>query len=80
MVFLRDVRRFRDWNEDLYYKCEHNEGDPEVLTDDDYVLIHDDYTVNKSSNANKSIIWDESKVTEEWKRFCDEVLKIGHWN
>jgi hypothetical protein len=76
-VLLKECRRFPEWNEDLYYEDDKDESDPEELSDDDYVLVHDNYTVTKHSHANRARIW--TNVTPEWINFCEQELKIGHW-
>jgi hypothetical protein len=54
LYWLWQLRQFRDWNEDLYYEEGHIDGDPDELSDDDYVYVQDNYTVTKSCFANKS--------------------------
>ncbi len=68
----------QDWSEDLYYTEDKDDDDPDLLTDDEIVLLHDNYTVTLHSHANRARIW--TNITPEWIDYCENTLKIGHWS
>jgi hypothetical protein len=44
----------------------------EVVEQEEYYYLHDNYTVTASVFVDESIAFDE--VDDEWRRFCDERL------
>lgn len=48
------------------------DGEPRFAERDDYVFLHDDYTVTQGIFMDDRVIFAE--VTDEWKRFCGESL------
>lgn len=78
---LGDLRRYPEWTEKTLEtkKADGKKGSEpaveiEVLTDEDVVFVHQDYTVTKSMWAGESVIFDN--VTEQWKHFCDQELRF----
>ena len=76
---LSRLRQFRSWSE----RAENarrirTEIDGEtieaarVLTDEDYVYLHGNFTVTDGIFIDENIIF--SDVTQEWIEFCREVL------
>ena len=45
---------------------------PRVLTDKDFLYLHDNYLVTDGIFDDKNIIFDT--ITADWKAFCHEVL------
>jgi len=76
------LREFSGWNEkpeNARTVSEEVEGEvvqaPRILTDDDYVYLHANFTVTDGIFIDENIIFDE--VTPEWINFCHDVLEIG---
>lgn len=40
----------------------------------DFLYLQEDYTVTRDVFIGEEIVWDQ--VTDEWKRFCTEVLQF----
>jgi Ankyrin repeats (3 copies) len=79
---LKTLRQFPTWSESkINWKKKTNgngvdekgDGD-EVLSDDDVVFIHQDFTVTRSMWLNEDVIFNQ--VTPEWEEFCANVLEF----
>ena len=78
---IKELRKFKDWTEkteNLRTEKKVVDGkeieEPRQLTDDDFLYLHDNYVVTDGIFSDKNIIFDN--VTDEWKKFCTEVLKF----
>lgn len=65
---LRDLRSFKGWNEK-------DDGQGQVLSDEDVCYIWDDFTVVRSPIENDQPIFDH--VTAEWREFCENTLQFA---
>lgn len=67
---LGALRRYPAWLE----KSLDENGQSQGLSDDDFVFLHQDYTVTKSMWTGEDVIFDN--VTEQWKEFCTTELRF----
>lgn len=77
---LSQLRQFSGWSEQSQnarkIRKEVNEQIEEVvreLFDDDYLYLHENFTVTDGIFLNENVIF--SDVTPEWRDFCKNVLK-----
>lgn len=79
---LSDFRQFPNWTESkINWKEKDDDGaaskrgrDESVLSGDQVVFIHQDYTVTESMWHNENVIFNQ--VTPEWVEFCTTSLKF----
>ncbi len=78
---LGDLRRYSQWTEpkleagDASKAAGDQNGQPESLSDEDVVFLHQDYTVTKSIWSGEDVIF--ADVTEQWKNFCNNELRFA---
>jgi hypothetical protein len=78
---LGDLRRYSQWTEskleagDASKAAGDQNGQPESLSDEDVVFLHQDYTVTKSIWPGEDVIF--ADVTEQWKDFCNNELRFA---
>jgi hypothetical protein len=78
---VRRLRDFSGWTEkveNLRARArEASAGESEsrrVLSDDDYLFVHDSYVVTDSVFCDRNIVFEA--VTPEWKQYCRAELKF----
>lgn len=79
--YLRDLRQFPNWTESkINWNKESTErektiGGSSLLSDNHIVFLHTDFSVTNSIWHKENVIFNQ--VTDDWKRFCIEVLKFS---
>lgn len=78
---LKSLRQFSQWTEQLEnVRGETQEVDGKQvqikreLTDDDFLYLQENYVVTDGIFKDENIIFDQ--VTDEWKEFCQNILKF----
>lgn len=78
---VQRLREFSGWNEktENLRKVKKQEDGKEVettreLTDEDYLYLHQNYTVTDGIFSDENVIFDA--VTPEWKEFCQSTLNF----
>jgi len=78
--YLKDLRKFSGWFENkINLKEESARPNPEdgngaILSDEDVVFVHQDYSVTHSMWQNEDVIY--NKITPEWQKFCSDSLRF----
>lgn len=65
---LGDLRKFPGWREQRPTP----DDEPQPLSDESIVYLHQDFTVTRSMWHGEDVIFDD--VTPEWQRFCEQEI------
>lgn len=70
---LKQMKCFAGWGE-IFDEATESFREMEKLRDDNFVFLHQDYSVTIGPMLGSGVIYDN--INPQWKQFCDEILQF----